>query len=465
MDLLQSFKNSVAGQRLFSSEDRLLLAVSGGVDSVALCELCYRAGFDFIIAHCNFQLRGAESDRDEEFVRQLAKKYGKELLVRSFDTAVWAEDHKVSLQVAARRLRYDWFHEIMTAPPHEIPTFNIQHSTFNIPKFLLTAHHLDDNVETLLMNFFKGTGIAGLRAMLPRQGGILRPLLFAQRQEILQFAVKEGLEWVEDSSNTSDKYTRNYFRHQVIPLLQQVYPGALDNLADNIPRFREIEQLYRQSVEQHKKRLLEYKGDEIHIPVLKLKRSAPLTTLVYEIIHEFGFTPQQVGGVIDLLDSGSGKYIRSATHRILKNRSWLIISRLEPTQAGPAVHILIESPADTIRYSNGQLSFEVSSIQNLKFNTQNNNTALLDAASIRFPLLLRKWRQGDYFYPLGLRKKKKLGRFFIDNRLSLADKEKVWVIEADKKIIWVVGLRIDDRFRITPHTRTTLIIKAEPGLA
>jgi tRNA(Ile)-lysidine synthase len=503
MDLLQSFKDFTATEHLFSPKDKLLLAVSGGVDSVVLCELCHQAGLDFIIAHCNFQLRGDESERDEAFVRQLAKKYNRELLVRRMDTQGYAAAHKCSIQVAARELRYDWFREVtgqtrQTDPAQPgisnvdpafpqgatDPAFSIAPASVHpLPQWILTAHHLDDNIETLLMNFFKGTGIAGLRGILPRQGNIVRPLLFAHKDALNDFAKDHQLSWVEDSSNISDKYTRNYFRHQVIPLVQQLYPGAVHNLADNIPRFREIELLYRQSVQQYKLKLLEYKGSEVHIPVLKLKKSAPLPTLVYEIIVDFGFSPQQVEGVIDLLDSESGKYIRSATHRILKNRNWLIIAAY-PTALSET--ILIESPEDKIIYENGELKLELLSVQNtaslisrpgtaqspdsrpaasnssspaLKISSDP-RIALLDAGAIQFPLLLRKWRQGDYFYPLGLKKKKKLGRFFIDNKLSLADKEKVWVIEMNKKIIWVVGLRIDDRFRITPQTRQTLKIES-----
>src|SRR5258708_672988 len=353
MDVLQSFKDFTAKEHLFSLTDKLLLAVSGGVDSVVLCELFCQAGLDFIIAHCNFQLREDESERDEVFVRQLAKKYNREVLVRRMDTRSYAATHKLSIQVAARELRYNWFREL-TIPS----VLSSAGSPIDLapPHWILTAHHLDDNIETLLMNFFKGTGIAGLRAILPRQGNIVRPLLFAPKEALKEFAAVHHLSWVEDSSNESDKYTRNYFRHQVIPLVQQLYPGALHNLADNISRFREIEILYQQSVQQHKKKLLEYKGQEIHIPVLKLKKSMPLPTLVYEIIAGFGFSPQQVEGVIDLLDSESGKYIRSSTHRILKNRNWLIISAHPSIQSST---ILIESADDKIIYENGELKLEL----------------------------------------------------------------------------------------------------------
>ena len=461
MDLFQAFKDFIVKERLFSAGDRLLLAVSGGLDSVVLCELMHRAGLDFTIAHCNFQLRGAESERDELFVRELSGRYGREVHIRRFDTEAYAVSRKISIQVAARELRYQWFHQIID-------------SWAQPAAFIITAHHLDDNIETLLMNFFKGTGIAGLRAMLPRQGKIVRPLLFATRPMLQQFAAGEGLEWVEDSSNAEDKYTRNFFRHQVIPLIQQNYPAAVQNLADNINRFREIEWIYRQSIEQQKKKLLEYKGNEVHIPVLKLQRSEPLTTLVYEIMAPFGFSAQQAPEVIGLLDSPSGKYVHSATHRVLRHRHWLIIS---PRNTTEAVTIVVE-PGDTeVIYEQGMLRLKELSSSDVpdeilspsptvaasRGRTPASPIAWLDAAGIEFPLLLRKWRPGDYFYPLGMRKKKKLARFFIDNKLSLAEKEKIWVVEMNKKIIWIVGLRIDDRYQITPATRR--VLKIESGLA
>jgi tRNA(Ile)-lysidine synthase len=466
MDLLQAFNDFIAKERLFSVGDRLLLAVSGGLDSAVLCELMHRlrrlqgsggqgAGLDFSIAHCNFQLRGAESDRDEAFVRQLGDRHGWKVHIRRFDTETYAASNKISIQVAARELRYRWFEEIV--------------DSWRQPAFVVTAHHLDDNVETLLMNFFKGTGIAGLRAILPRQGKIVRPLLFASRAMLQQFAADEGIEWVEDSSNLSDHYTRNFFRHQVIPLVREVYPAALQNVAANITRFRDIEWIYQQAIEQQKKKLLEYKGNEVHIPVLKLKRSEPLTTLVYEIITVFGFSAQQAPAVIGLLDSPSGKYVQSATHRILRHRNWLIIS---PRSTTESVTIVVE-PGDTeVVYEQGTLRLTELSPADVPAHilspapdgrTPASPIAWLDAADIEFPLLLRRWRPGDYFYPLGMRKKKKLARFFIDNKLSIAEKEKIWVVEMNKKIIWIVGFRIDDRYRITTATRQ--VLKIESGLA
>jgi tRNA(Ile)-lysidine synthase len=438
MELLKQFTEFVKKEGLFGPRDGLLLAVSGGLDSIVLCELCHLAGHHFVIAHANFQLRGAESERDETFVRKLGARYGVEVQVKRFNTEEYAGQHRCSIQVAARELRYEWFEQIRQGKP------------------TVTAHHLDDNVETLLMNFFKGTGVAGLRAMLPMQGHVARPLLFATREMLTQFAATQQLEWVEDSSNASDKYTRNYFRHQLIPMLTPVYPGVTRNLGDNIQRFRDIEVLYRQAVDLHKSKLMEWRGKELHIPVLKLQKSRPLTTLVYEIIHPFGFTPQQVDAVMELLNSGSGKYILSASHRILKDRNWLIISPLDNV---PADNVLIESPEGRVSYEGGVLQFQLLTGEGPSPEAY---IAWLDASVVQFPLLLRKWRPGDYFYPLGMRKKKKLARFFIDNKLSLAQKEKIWVLEMNKKIVWVVGMRVDDRWRLNQHTQQVLKISWLP---
>ena len=444
MDLFSAFQESLLKEKLFSAADRLILAVSGGLDSVVLLDLLSRAGYDLVVAHCNFGLRGEESLRDEAFVRQQAASYGREVLVRHFDTAGYAASHRVSVQVAARELRYAWFSEVAAATGC---------------RYVVTAHHQDDNIETLLMNFFKGTGIAGLRAMLPRQGIVVRPLLFASREAIRAYALERGLNWVEDSSNVSDKYTRNYFRHQVIPLVAQAYPGVLDNLADNVDRFREIEVIYRQAIDGKKKKLLEYRGNEVHIPVLKLLQSEALGTLLYEILFPYGFSPQQAEACRELLASPSGRYIVSATHRVLKNRRFLIITPLETTVA---THVLVEAADTTVAFADGLLRLQRLAAERVGGLDQGSRVALLDASAVRFPLLLRPWKTGDYFYPLGMRKKKKLSRFFIDNKLSVAQKEKVWVVEMDKKIVWVVGLRIDDRCRLGAGTKEVLRIEWEP---
>jgi len=444
MDLLKKFQELIAEKELFSKQDHLFLAVSGGLDSSVLCDLCYRSDFDFTIAHCNFRLRGEESTRDEQFVRTLGKKYIKEVLVAHFDTEAHARENKISIQVAARELRYEWLSELTEQPTAK-----------SSARYILTAHHLDDNIETLLMHFFRGTGIAGLRAIPIAQGKIVRPLLFAKKDELKAYAASHHVQWIEDSSNESDKYSRNYFRHQVIPVVQKIFPQVIGNLASNIERFRDIEFLYRQSITLHKKKLLEQRGEEVHIPVLKLKKSEPLHAICYEIIKDYGFTSAQLPELIDLLDSDSGKYIHSFTHRIIKNRNWLIIA---PKHHSESEMVLIEAADHPVPFSLGTLHLQFLHAENYKLQSLT-TIAQLDATDIRFPLILRKWKKGDYFYPLGMTKKKKLARFLIDEKISKTAKEKTWVIEMNKKIIWIVGTRIDNRFKITPQTKHILKIE------
>lgn len=432
--LLIKFREFISGEKLFSPADKLLLAVSGGVDSVVLCDLCSKAGYKFSIAHCNFQLRGEESNRDESFVKQLGKKYNKEVFVKRSDTEGYAAANKLSIQEAARELRYEWF------------------SSFEMD-YVLTAHHADDNLETVLMNLFRGTGIAGLRGILPKNDRIIRPLLFATREEILAYAKENKLDWVEDSSNESSKYKRNYLRNEILPLIEKKFPGAKNNLTVNINHFREVEDIYRRSVEDQKKKLLEKKGDEWHIPVLKLQKSFSLHTLLYEIIKDFDFTSAQVDEVVSLLHAATGRFLLSPTHRILKNRNWIIISKLD--EEGEGV-LLVDEKTTSFKMKNEECRIERLDIAAVKI-ADDPAIAFIDASLVQFPFIVRRWKQGDYFYPLGMKKKKKLARFLIDQKLSRTEKEKVWVIEMDKKIIWVIGHRIDDRFRITD--KSTKILK------
>lgn len=469
--LLSKFKEYIAEKHLFQPKDRLLLAVSGGVDSVVLCELCHQAGFGFIMAHCNFQLRGEESDRDESFVRTLGEKYGVEVLMKKFDTTLIAAAEKKSIETTARELRYQWFYELIGSDELEV-VGNLRKDGTGLPGtgqqtpvgnnwFILTAHHADDTIETAVMNFFRGTGIAGIRGILPRQGKLIRPLLFARRKELEEFAKDNRLEFVTDSTNLQNDYTRNFFRNNILPQVAAVYPEAAMNVLHNISRFAETEQLYQQALNWHKKKLLEKKGSEYHIPVFKLQQTVPLQTVLYEIIKDYNFSPHQVSDAAALLQSETGRYIQSSTHRIIKNRNWLIIT---PNETGAGQHILIEAGDDKIIFEGGEIRMKRSTAAEHKIK-QSPLIGQLDINDISFPLLLRQWKQGDYFYPLGMNKKKKLSRFFIDKKLSLPDKENVWVLEMNKKIIWVVGMRIDNRFKITAQTKQVLIAEwiKKPG--
>jgi tRNA(Ile)-lysidine synthase len=431
VNLSAAFQSHIKDNHLFPGNARLFIAVSGGVDSVVLCHLCAGAGYQFTLLHCNFTLRGKDSDNDALFVQQLAEALNMPVKTISFDTAAYAAEHKLSIQVAARNLRYDWFKQVMG---EEITTGS---------SYLLTAHHKDDDVETMLMNFFKGTGMAGLKGIPQQQDRVVRPLLFAPKTALLAYARENNLTWVEDSSNAETKYTRNYFRNFLLPLVNEKYPAAEENLYNNIQRFKEAELLYQQAIAVHKKKLLQVKGAEVHIPVLRLKSVQPLVTIVYEIAKPYHFTAAQTGDIIALLDAATGKYVQSATHRILRNRSWLIIS---PLQTEEAVHVVVDGEGE---YAFGTRLLRISKQEKaVDIRTVDKNTAYINGELLQYPLVLRKWKTGDYFYPLGMRKKKKLARFFIDQKIAAGDKEKVWVLEMNKQVVWVVGHRIDDRFKV-----------------
>lgn len=419
-----------------------LLAVSGGVDSVVLCELCYRAGLPFSILHCNFQLRAEESDRDEAFVRSLGKKYKVEVLVQHFDTKAYAADKGLSTQEAARNLRYHWF------------------ETVRIKKgspYVLLAHHANDNIETLLMHFFRGTGLHGLTGM-PQQSEhmarCLRPLLPFRRKEIEAFATAAGLQWVEDSSNQSDKYTRNFFRNTLIPQLQKVYPQVEENLLQNIDRLAKTNSLYQQLLQKEKQTFYKRNGAEIRIAVNKLLQYRH-TAMIYEVLKDFHFTEGSVPQLLKLAQSESGHFMENEAYRIIRHRAWFVIV----PKAEKKIQTFVIKKGDKKLYlPDAVLELEAVAIKNFNLK-KSNSIAQLDARHVTYPLLVRRWRQGDYFYPLGMLKKKKLARFFIDHKLSIIDKEKVWVVESGKRIIWVAGYRIDDRFKITPHTQQVLQLK------
>lgn len=437
MELLQRFEKNIRDYNISWRNEQFLLAVSGGIDSVVLCELCSQAGINFSMAHCNFRLRGEESERDEQFVRSLGKKYGVEVLVKKNDTVAYADENKISIQEAARELRYQWFTELRKERGFA---------------YTLLAHHADDNIETLLMNFFRGTGLQGLTGMPEedKKRGLLRPLLNFRRSEIEVFAEENNLKWVEDSSNKMTKYTRNFFRHEVIPAIKKVYPQAEENLLSNLDRFKKTNVLYLSAVQKLRQDVCERHPAEMRIPIRKLLKYSS-TSLLYEIIKDFGFGEKQVEEVMKLTEAESGKYIENEQNQIIKHRNWLIIA----PKAIHAAIIAIGKEQERIQFGGGVLELRLLSKEVFSLD-KSASVAQLDARHIEFPLLLRKWKPGDYFYPLGMPKKKKLARFFIDQKLSKNQKDTIWVVESAKKVIWVMGMRIDDRFKITHATKEIL---------
>ena len=447
MDLLLSFahhwKQKIAAA--VSKDSTFLIAISGGVDSVVLAHLMKRAGFTCQLAHMNFQLRGKESDRDEQFVAALAKQWEVQLHIKRANTTQFAEENKLSLQEAARELRYEWFAELRQQIIH---AGNNQQPTKNC--WILTAHHADDNIETLLLHLMRGTGLEGLAGIQPirKNQNLIRPLLPFFKNDLLAYAQENELAFVEDSSNASDHYTRNKLRHLVLPTLREIFPDVDQQLSANIERFREGLQIYRQSVTQEIERISDWRNNEKYVSVAGWKKMDPLATYTWEIIHPFGFQAAQIPEVIKLLESESGRYCQSSTHRIIRHRQHLVIAPLA-TQITSLITIDAENPLTN--FSEGSLKLEKKNYTNIP-NDAAVNEIYVPADSIQFPLLLRRWQQGDYFYPLGLNKKKKISRLLIDLKLSATEKEKIFVLETNKKIIWVVGIRLDHRFRLQKST-------------
>ena len=365
MSIILNTQNFIAKHNLFQKNETILIATSGGADSVVLCDVFFNLKINFAIAHCNFKLRGAESERDEIFVKAVAEKYKVPFHVIHFDTDEISKQQKTSIEETARNLRYNWFAELIA-----------QH---NYP-FVATAHHADDNIETVVMNFFRGTGIVGLKGILPKNNKVIRPILFARKNELLEYVKENNLEFVTDSTNAENDYTRNFFRNTIIPQIVKVYPSANENVLQNIDRIGDAAVLYEQQIGIAKAKLIEKRGEEIYIPALKLLKEKTLNTIVYEIIKDFNFTANQTSEVVKLLKSDSGKYITSATHRILKNRNWIIIS---PIVSQESAFYLLENINDEIELPIGKLKITEAE-KDFSLKTES-NICYINAMAIKFP--------------------------------------------------------------------------------
>jgi tRNA(Ile)-lysidine synthase len=417
------------------AQDTILVAVSGGVDSMVLAQLLLRMGYPIQLAHMNFQLRAEESERDELFVKDWAHKNQIPLHVKKTNASEYANANSVSIQEAARNLRYEWFRSLQA-----------ELSNKQSKVWLATAHHADDNIETLLLHLFRGTGLEGLAGIQPlrKKEALIRPLLTISKSDLLSYATTNQIAFVEDSSNAHNHYTRNQVRNQLMPVIQEIFPDAPAQMLANINRFREGIQVYRKAISSQVEKITTLHGSEQHIPVEAWKKLDPIHTYTWEIIQAAGFHPAQIPAVLQLLDAATGKYCLSSTHRIIRNRKHLIIAPL-----ANSIHSLIQvDKADkNISFSNGVISLEAITYNSIPLQTPDTE-AFLQEAALEFPLLIRKWQTGDYFYPLGLNKKKKISRFLIDCKLSATEKEKVYVLESNHKIAWVIGYRIDHRFRL-----------------
>ncbi|MCB0514810.1 MAG: tRNA lysidine(34) synthetase TilS [Chitinophagales bacterium] len=424
-----------------NSRRSIIVAVSGGIDSVVLAHLFRQANWHFGIAHCNFMLRGNESDEDALFVQQLAQAYKVPFWQKNFPTAEIAASHKGSVQMIARELRYQWFEEIR------------QQENYH---FIATAHHANDQIETLLLNLCKGTGINGLQAMLPKQNYLVRPLLEWSKEQIETYAQENKLLWRTDSSNASDKYQRNLLRHQVIPVLETINPSLNDTFIANIRHFQDTAKIYQQAIDTFSQKLLKKQGDIYKIAIRQLLQYEGAASILFEIVKKFDFNATQCHEIMQSFEGISGKIFLSSSHRLIKDRNFLLIHALDMPQS--TWHFITEKER---KIKTPYFDIKINCKKIAKYAPENNaKIAALDCDKLVFPLKLRPWQQGDYFYPLGLKKasgkaaKKKLSKFFINEKMSLLDKEQCLVLEdAQQRIVWVVGRRIDQRFCVTPQTQ------------
>lgn len=438
-----AFQQIMAAQFPFvQRQHTILLAISGGVDSVVLADLLFKSGYKLELAHMNFQLRGEESLRDAQFVEDFAKQRNLVCHIKRVDTQSFMQQHNMGVQEAARVLRYQWFEALMQERKLD---------------YLATAHHADDQLETVLWHFFRGTGINGLKGMdacSPNQK-LIRPLLSFHKDAILAQAKADGLAFVEDSSNAVNDYTRNFFRNEVLPLIESRMPQAKQQALQTIQYLQDNAIILKHTIDQWKKKLLIEDGVQYRIPILLLQQYPAWATLLWELIQPFGFTAGQHAEIVKLLQADNSSYVSGETHRVIKDRKHLLIAPVK-SSVDPQT-LLIEARQTSISFPLGELL--IHKIAKPKEISADTMLALMDASALTFPLLLRPWRVGDYFYPLGMCKKKKLSRFFGDIKLSRIEKEQVWVIESNKKIVWVVGHRIDDRFKITPQTKQVVQIR------
>lgn len=440
--MLDRFQQYIKKENLFLPKHKLLVAVSGGNDSMALCELLHEAGYSFSAAHCNFTLRGAESDADAAFVEGYCLRNKIKYHYNAFDTAAYAKKNKLSTQMAARELRYNWFDQLLKKGKYD---------------FLLTAHHLNDNIETFFINLLRGSGINGLKGIVPKSGKKVRPLLFATREEVEKYIRTKGIIYREDSSNKEDKYLRNRLRHHVIPELKILNPSFEQTLASELGILQQVNKLVFAEVEKKKKTLVQVRKDLCKIDIEKLKKSGSAELFLYEIIKEYGFNSVQAASICEALDGLTGKMFFSETHQLLKDRKHLLIrDRSEADEEEVAIYKKTDKVKQPLQL---EISYyKIKKGEEVKIPALK-NVAYLDADKLKFPLKITRWQQGDRFVPLGLGHSKKLSDFFVSEKMSLFDKDNQWILRSKEGIVWVIGRRIDDRFKITPETKNVCIIE------
>lgn len=440
--MLQGFIEHVSQQHLFPTGQEVLLAVSGGIDSVVLAHLMHAAGYPFAMAHCNFHLRPGDCDRDERFVRRLAASYGVTIHVAHFDTRAYASEHRLCIEEAARDLRYGYFHQLLQSQGYAA---------------ILTAHHRDDAAETFFINLLRGTGLTGLRSILPVQGRVVRPLLPFGREDIEAYASQNALDHVEDSTNASLEYRRNQIRHQLLPMLRQLQPSADRALQQTIRNLQSADRLLQALLQPMRRQLLTVAPDGTATLSLAPQYGSPDLDrqLFYQLLRPYGFNAAAVAAILSA--SQSGRQFYSHTHRALLHRGTLIITPLAGDAAPLAEDFVIE--VSDFSYSPDAFRRMLGSLPD--------GVALFDAATVSLPLTLRHWREGDRFQPLGMPSGSQLlSDYFTDHHFSLLDKQRQLIlVDAAGSILWIVRRRTDHPHRVTPATTRLLTVSVLPAFS
>ena len=434
--MLQKFKQHLHQNFPFLEDSKLLIAISGGIDSVVLAHLCSQLNLNFSLCHCNFNLRGQESDDDEAFVKSLVKTLKTPVYTTSFETEKYAKKNKISIQVAARNLRYTWFYELIDSKGYD---------------YVLTAHNTNDNLETFIINLTRGTGLEGFTGIPPVNQKSIRPLLAFSRDEIILFAIKNEIIWREDKSNASVKYVRNKVRHKVIPILKELNPHVLESFQNTIEYLNESQSIINDAVKNVSTNIVSYENDLLKISCKEIDKLSNKKAYLYQLLQGYGFTAWN--DIVDLISAQPGKQVFSKTHRLLKDRNFLIVTTINKSQSikGP---ILIDQKVSEIT---NPIKLTIQNTED--YTSKNKHQIIIDNDLINYPLALKKWHHGDAMYPTGMTGIKKISQLFKDNKLSLLDKEKTWILtDAKDHIIWVIGLRQDRRYLANKTSKNRLKI-------
>ena len=429
--MIDTIRSFIEKESLLSTEATVIVGLSGGMDSMALLDILILLGYRCVAAHCNFHLRGEESHRDEEFVERWCKSVDVPFVSVDFDTRQYASDKKISIEMAARELRYRWFEMI-----------RVQHRAAAIA----VAHHRNDSVETVLLNLIRGTGIKGLTGISPKNNRVVRPLLCVSREEIARYMAERDIPYMTDSTNNDDLYLRNALRLHVIPLLEELNPSVKETIYRTTQQLAEAEKVYSASVRESIERV--FKDNRINIQALR-KTPSPLSVL-FELLAPMGFGPSPIRDICRSMDAEPGRIFYAEPYRVIKDRDYFLIDRLSDVAATDQT-FLIETRTEEI-FNPLHLTFRTLS---LPVDIQRDKRFLYaDYDRLKFPLILRKWRQGDWFIPFGMKGRKKLSDYFTDRKFNLKEKEDAWVLLSGEEIVWIVGERPDDRFRVTERTAT-----------